>query len=89
MTLVLLTCFGLFPIMPAQQPLDGRERILHDELLDNLAGDWKISPKFKTRTVENTAKVEWVLNHQFSFDQDEGPEHPATIRSAEDTFVRT
>ena len=49
----------------AQQPLDGRDRIFHDELLDNLAGDWKITRKFKTRTVENTAKAEWVLNHQF------------------------
>ena len=49
----------------AQQPLDGRERIFHDELLDNLVGDWKVSIKFKTRTAENTARADWVLNHQF------------------------
>ena len=62
----LLACCGPFQTTtPAQQPLDGRERIFHDELLDQLAGDWKVSVKFKTRTAENTAVVEWVLNHQF------------------------
>ena len=49
----------------AQQPVDGREHIFHDQLLDNLVGDWKITRKFKTRTVESSASAEWVLNHQF------------------------
>ncbi len=49
----------------AQQPLDGPSRVFHDELLDNLVGNWKITRKFKTRTVDNTATAEWVLNHQF------------------------
>jgi hypothetical protein len=64
--LVLLSWCGPFrDHATAQQPLDGRDRIFRDELLDNLVGDWKITRKFKTRTVENTAKTEWALNHQF------------------------
>ncbi|HEY7784785.1 MAG TPA: DUF1579 family protein [Pyrinomonadaceae bacterium] len=48
-----------------QEPLDGRNRIFRDELLDNLVGDWKITRKIRGRIVNNTAKVDWVLNHQF------------------------
>lgn len=80
----LLTCFGLFAASSAaQQPLDGRERIFHDELLDNLVGEWKITRKFKTRTAENNAKVEWVLNHQFLLikmrDVNNPPQYEANI----------
>jgi hypothetical protein len=63
--LVFLSTLVSFKTATAQQPLDGRERILQDQLLDNLAGEWKLTRKFKTRTVENVAKAEWVLNHQF------------------------
>jgi hypothetical protein len=49
----------------SQEPLDGRNRIFRDELLDNLVGDWKITRKIRGRIVSNTAKVDWVLNHQF------------------------
>jgi hypothetical protein len=67
----------------AQQPLDGRDRVFRDELLDNLAGDWKITRKFKTRTVENTARAEWVLNHQFLLikmkDVNNPPQYEANI----------
>jgi hypothetical protein len=67
----------------AQQPLDGRERILNDQLLDNLVGEWKIIRKFKTRTVESSAKVEWVLNHQFLLikmkDENTPPQYQANI----------
>lgn len=48
-----------------QEPLDGPNRIFKDELLENLVGDWKLSRKIFGRSVENTVKVEWVLNHQF------------------------
>ena len=62
-TLALIAWLGFTTnLVPAQTPLDGRERIFRDELLDTLVGDWKVSVKFKTRTAENT---EWVLNHQF------------------------
>src|SRR6185295_8116733 len=52
-------------IAVAQEPLDGPNRQFKDELLENLVGDWKLTRQFKTRKAENTAKVEWVLNHQF------------------------
>ena len=69
LTAVLFICFlfvaAEIGIGFAQQPVDGREHIFHDQLLDNLVGDWKITRKFKTRTVESSASAEWVLNHQF------------------------
>lgn len=63
--LFLATVLFFPPNVAPQQPLDGRDRIFQDALLDNLVDDWKVTRKFKTRTAENTAKVEWVLNHQF------------------------
>jgi Protein of unknown function (DUF1579) len=47
------------------QPLDGREHAFHDDLLDNLAGRWKLTRSIRGRTVENVAEASWVLNHQF------------------------
>lgn len=52
-------------IARAQEPLDGPTRIFKDELLENLVGEWKLSRQIRGRTVENTVKVDWVLNHQF------------------------
>jgi hypothetical protein len=49
----------------AQEPLDGRNRIFRDELLDNLVGDWKLTRKMRGQSVENSVKAEWTLNHQF------------------------
>jgi hypothetical protein len=51
--------------LAAQEPLDGRHRIFQDELLDHLAGDWKLTRKMRGQTAENTVKAEWVLQHQF------------------------
>ena len=52
--------------LQAQAPLDGPNHVFHDELLDNLVGDWKLTRKIRgTQTVENTLKSEWALNHQF------------------------
>jgi hypothetical protein len=70
------------PVAQSQQTLDGRDRIFRDELLDNLVGDWKVTRKFKTRTAENTAKAEWVLNHQFLLikkDVNTPPQYEANI----------
>src|SRR5262245_20096624 len=52
-------------IAHAQEPLDGPTRIFKDELLENLVGEWKLSRQIRGRAVENTVKVDWVLNHQF------------------------
>src|SRR5262245_31255793 len=60
-------CLSASTRMPiaAQGPLDGRNRIFHDELLGHLVGDWKLTRKIRGQTVENTVKAEWVLQHQF------------------------
>ncbi len=64
---VLLILLGLTHTagLQAQEPLDGRNRAFQDALLDNLVGEWKLTRKIRGQTVENTAKAEWVLNHQF------------------------
>ena len=49
----------------AQEPLDGRNRIFRDELLDNLVGDWKLTRKMRAQSLENRVNAEWALNHQF------------------------
>jgi len=64
---VLLACLSFITstLVTGQEPLDGRNRIFRDELLDNLAGEWKLSRKIRGQSVENSVKAEWVLNHQF------------------------
>lgn len=38
---------------------------LHDDYLDNLVGDWRLTRVMPTRTAENTMQCRWVLGHQF------------------------
>ena len=66
-SVVLLACLSAAPVtqLLAQEPLDGRNRVLHDDLLDNLAGDWKLTRKIRGQSLENSVNAEWVLNHQF------------------------
>jgi hypothetical protein len=66
-SVVLLVCLSSAHVtnLLAQEPLDGRNRIFHDDLLDNLVGDWKLTRKIRGQLVENSVKVDWVLNHQF------------------------
>ena len=66
-SIVFITCAAAIsaPRISAQEPLDGRNRVFRDDLLENLAGDWKLTRKIRGQSVENTVKVEWVLNHQF------------------------
>lgn len=52
-------------IAHAQGALDATNVTFKDELLENLVGDWKLSRRIRERTVENSVKVEWILNHQF------------------------
>jgi hypothetical protein len=49
----------------AQEPIDGLNHPFKDELVENLVGDWKLTRQIRGQTVQNTLKVEWVLNHQF------------------------
>lgn len=64
---IALVCLGtaLVSQLAAQEPIDGRNRIFNDDLLNNLAGDWKLTRKIRGQSVENTVTAEWVLNHQF------------------------
>jgi len=64
---VLLVCLGAANItrLCAQEPLDGRKVIFHDDLLDNLAGDWKLTRTIKGRLTVNSVRAQWVLDHQF------------------------
>jgi hypothetical protein len=66
-SIVLLTYLNLADVkrLMAQEPLDGRNRIFRDELLDNLVGDWKLTRQIRGQSVENSVKAEWTLNHQF------------------------
>jgi hypothetical protein len=63
--LVLGWTIVLYGVASAQEPLDGRHRTFDDELLENLVGEWKLTRQIRGRSVENTATVDWVLNHQF------------------------
>jgi hypothetical protein len=65
-TVLLLMSLGSADLtnLVAQEPLDGPNRIFRGELLDNLAGDWKLTRKIREQTVENSVKAEWVFNHQ-------------------------
>jgi hypothetical protein len=47
------------------EALDGPNRIFNDKLLDNLAGDWRLTRKIGGQTAENKVHAEWVLYHQF------------------------
>ncbi len=55
----------LCSVVNAQEPLDGRHRTFNDDLLENMVGEWKITRRIRGQSLENTATVEWVLNHQF------------------------
>ena len=66
-SVLLLACLSAAHIthLQAQAPLDGRDHILHDDFLDNLAGDWKLTRKMRGQSGDSSVKAEWVLNHQF------------------------
>lgn len=48
-----------------QASVDGPKHILHDELLENMLGSWRLNGKIAGRQVEHTVDTDWVLNHQF------------------------
>lgn len=54
-----------------------------DDLLENLAGEWKLVRKIQGRITENVVKAEWVLNHQFfriqMRDVENPPAYEATV----------
>lgn len=72
---------GAAPAAKAQEaapPLDGRARLMHDSLLDHLAGEWRIERTMRGRATSSAAHVEWVLNHQFLLLHYQDAPHNAT-----------
>jgi hypothetical protein len=65
MLLLLLFIFPRQQCIAADEPPDGPKRIFKDDFIENLIGDWKLTRKIRGNEVQNTVKVEWVLNHQF------------------------
>lgn len=61
--LSLMFCLPLSFPSHAQEP----NKSFEDEVLNNLAGDWKLSRKMHGRNSLSTVHAEWVLNHQFLF----------------------
>jgi hypothetical protein len=62
-SIVLLTYLNLVDVkqLMAQEPLDGRNRIFRDELLDNLVGDWKLTQGFHNTFTWNPELKRWVF----------------------------
>ena len=79
--LILISLSGLAVCLRAQEPLDGQSRIFHDELLENLVGDWQLTRKIGGRTAANVVKAEWVLNHQFLLIHMKDVNTPATYEA--------
>src|SRR5690349_10900284 len=49
----------------AAAPLDGRGKPMKDDLLDQLAGAWKLTGTAAGRQAHNDVFAAWVLEHQF------------------------
>jgi hypothetical protein len=61
--LLMFVAATVFPQKP--EPLDGPNRPLHDELLDNLQGQWKLTGTIVGHPGNAEMDAGWVLNHQF------------------------
>jgi hypothetical protein len=46
-------------------PLDGQNRKFFDDLLDHLAGSWKMTGQILGQPVTHQVTAVWTLNHQF------------------------
>ncbi len=65
---LLAALVGVASSVAAQEPaapVDGRQRIMQDSLLDHLVGQWRLERSMRGRTTDNAVHAEWVLNHQF------------------------
>src|ERR1700722_14495214 len=59
--LIALTAALLFPAVAVAQVPDP----WHDDLVDHLAGTWKMEGNVMGRAAHHDVRAEWVLNHQF------------------------
>jgi hypothetical protein len=55
----------LFAVLLAAASLDGRGHPLQDDLLEQLAGSWKLTGTAAGRQAHNDVIAEWVREHQF------------------------
>jgi len=59
---------------------DGPDQILHDDLLANMAGAWKLTGAIRGRSAEHSVDAHWVLNHQFlQIEEDGGSSYQALV----------
>src|SRR5260370_34605181 len=62
--LLLLLTSTMFP-QAKPEPLDGPNRPFHDDLLDNLQGQWTLKGTLVGHPGDAELDAVWVLNHQF------------------------
>ena len=61
-----MTWMLLAALLAAAPPLDGRGHPVKDDLLEQLAGSWKLTRTAAGgRPAQNDVTAEWVLDHQF------------------------
>ena len=61
-----MTWMLLAALLAAAPPLDGRGHPVKDDLLEQLAGSWKLTGTAAGgRPAQNDVTAEWVLDHQF------------------------
>lgn len=58
--LLVLLLSGITPLAFAQAPAEW-----HDDLIDHLAGKWKLTGQVTGREGHHDVEADWVLNHQF------------------------
>jgi hypothetical protein len=67
--LLLLALCSVFPVGASAQDqppaLDGPKHPVADDLLDKLAGSWKVVGAVVGQSASYTAEADWVLHHQF------------------------
>src|SRR5690242_2618547 len=63
MTRQLLT--AVLALGTAAAQVDGNKTIFRDDLLEQLAGKWKLTGTVRGRPMNHTVEARWVLNHQF------------------------
>ncbi len=62
---MLLVASDLMAQQAGPEPLDGIKAVIHDSLLNEMEGSWKLTGKIMGRTVEHSVEAGWVLNRQF------------------------
>ncbi len=64
-TLILLCAAALPALAEDAPPLDGAGQIFNDDLLDKLAGSWRLEGTLVGKPAHHTIQADWILNHQF------------------------